>query len=99
MMAALDYTGSAELMSNPAFTDRVKIACLKFANYISDEPSNTPGHTSRLRWAQQTMAAPTSAAQMITPPTVMDSTVQAQGGAIDDAGLQTAVETTVNKML
>jgi hypothetical protein len=42
---------------------------------------------------------PDAAAGQVTPPVVMDGAVQTDGAAITDAVLQTAVETTVNKML
>jgi hypothetical protein len=96
---ALDYTASAALMGDPAFVNRVKVACLHFANYISVEAASTPGHTSRLRWANQAMTGPESTAQQITPPVVMDAKVQEQGSAITDVDLQSSVETTVNKLL
>jgi hypothetical protein len=97
---ALTYEQSAALMVDAAFIDRVKVACLKYANYIWSEASSVPGHSSRIRWAQQTMTTPGTTAQMVTPPTVMDDAVQNGGGAaIDDAALQGAVENTVNKLL
>jgi hypothetical protein len=96
---ALDYTQSAALMKDPSFIERVKVACLKYADYIWNEAASTPGHSSRIKWAQQTMLQPDHAAQIVTPPTVMDAAIQNAGGSVDDAGLQTAVETTVNKLL
>jgi hypothetical protein len=96
---ALDYTQSADLMKDQVFIDRVKVSCLKFADYILNEPTNTPAHSTRVRWAQTTIQAPANASAVVTPPTVMDTAVQAEGNAISDTGLQTAVETTVNKLL
>lgn len=98
-MAVLSYADSAALMKDPLFIDRVKVACLKFATYISGEAASVPGHSSRIRWSQQTMSNPDAVAQSVTPPTVMDAAVQAVGAEIDDAALQTAVENTVNKLL
>lgn len=95
----LDYAQSAALMANQAFRDRIKIACLKYATYIVDEPANTAAHSTRIRWAQQTMLAPDSAANTVTPTVVMDGQVQAEGDAISDVNLQTAVETSINKLL
>ena len=96
---ALDYTQSADLMKDPVFINRVKVACLKYADYIQNEGPGTAGHTSRIRWAQQTFSAPESTAQTVTPPVVMDGQVQQDGGAITDAALQTAVEGVVNKFM
>ena len=96
---ALTYTQSAELMKDGAFIDRVKVACLKYASYILNEPVNTPAHSSRIRWAQSATENPDHAAQTVTPPVVMDGQVQTDGAAITDAALQTSVESTVNKLL
>jgi hypothetical protein len=96
---ALDYEQSAVLMKDQQFIDRVKVSCLKFADYIKNEPANTPAHSTRTRWADDTMRNPNQAAATITPPTVMDTNVQADGAAITDANLQTSVEATVNKLL
>lgn len=96
---ALSYAESAALMKDPAFVDRVKVAALKYADFILNEASNTPAHNTRVRWAQTTETAPDSIAQSLTPPVVMDSAVQADGDAITDTALQTTVETVVNKLM
>jgi hypothetical protein len=96
---ALSYQESSDLMNDMAFRGRVKVAVLNFTNYIYGEPANTAGHNARYRWAQQAIDQPDLWTGKIVPPTVMDSAVQAAGSAIDDAGLQTAVETTVNKFI
>src|SRR5262245_26572249 len=96
---ALTYEESAALMVDNTFRGRVKVACLKYAAYISNEQANVPAHNTRVKWAQQTMAQPDMVVQQIQPPTVMDDKVQAAGSAVTDENLQTAVETTVNKMI
>jgi hypothetical protein len=96
---ALDYAQSAALMSDQAFRDRVKVACLKYATYMLDEATNTPAHNTRVKWAQGAMTAPDAAAQMIVQPVVMDGAVQQDGSNITDAALQSATENTINKML
>lgn len=96
---ALDYASSAELMQDVAFIDRVKVACLKYADFILNEQPNTPAHSTRIRWAQDTTANPQHAAQTLTPPVVMDSQVQTDGAAITDAKLQISVETTINRLM
>jgi hypothetical protein len=96
---ALSYEQSATLMQDATFRNRVKIACLKYADYIIGEAANTPGHSTRVKWAQQTMLSPESAVNNITPTCVMDAAVQEQGGAIDDPGLQSATENAINKLL
>lgn len=94
---ALDYAGSAALMKTATFVDRVKVACIKFANSILIESPTTSGHTARERWAQQARANPDGTAQAVAVPTVMDPQVQLDGATITDANLQAAVEVAVEK--
>ena len=102
---ALTYEQSAELMANTIFRGRVKVACLKFADYIWGEAASTPGHSTRIKWAQQTFQMPDASAAQVTPTVVMDAAVQAADidtdgdSTIDDAGLQSATENAINKML
>jgi hypothetical protein len=102
---ALTYAESATLMKDPAFVDRVKVASLKYADFIFIEATDVPAHNTRLRWAQQTMSNPDSNALQITPPVVMDGAVQSAGvdaaghSLITDEALQTTVETVVNKLM
>jgi hypothetical protein len=96
---ALTYEQSAELMQDATFRNRVKVACLTYANYITGEAADVPAHSTRIKWAQQTMIAPEGAVGQVTPTVVMDAAVQEQGGTIDDPGLQSATENAVNKLL
>ncbi|HEY1249058.1 MAG TPA: hypothetical protein VGE97_08735 [Nitrososphaera sp.] len=96
---ALTYQESAELMSDQIFRDRIKVACLHYADYISAEPANTPAHNTRYRWAQQTMINPDNTVVTVTPAVVMQEAVQEQGSAISDTDLQVAVETAINKIM
>lgn len=96
---SLTYEESAALMGNTQFKGRVKVACLHFAAYVNSEPTNTPAHTSRVRWAQNCVLNPDGTANQITPPAVMEPPVQAAGAAVTDANLQTAVETVINSFL
>jgi hypothetical protein len=95
----MTYTESAALMTDMDFRNRVKVACLNFAEYISLEPANVPAHNARYRWATSCMLNPDQTAGQVQPPTVMDSAVQADGPTISDTALQGAVETTVNKLI
>jgi hypothetical protein len=95
----MTYIESAALMTDPDFRGRIKVACLKFADSILNEPNTTPAHNTRLRWATQTNAVPDMAAQQVQPPTVMDGAVQAAGAEITDDALQGSVEAVVQKML
>lgn len=95
----LTYEESAALMMDLAFRGRIKVACLKFSSYILNEPTDTPAHSSRLRWAQSTAQAPDVAAASVQPLVVMEDAVQQEGAAITDQDLQTAVETVVNHII
>jgi hypothetical protein len=95
----MTYTESAALMIDPDFRARVKVACLTFAEYIMIEPSETPAHNTRFKWAASCMVNPDTTASQVTPPTVMGPGVQAAGPEISDEALQTAVETTVSKLI
>jgi len=96
---ALTQEESAALMSDITFRGRIKVCCLKFAQYIADEPATTPAHPTRTKWSQRTFAQPDQVASETQPPTVMDTAVQDAGSGITDAALQTAVEATVAKLI
>jgi hypothetical protein len=93
------YEESAALMIDIAFRNRVKVACLKYADSISIEATNTPAHVTRLKWSQTCFQNPEMVAGQTTPPTVMDVQVQLDGADITDAALQASVQTVVNKMM
>lgn len=95
----LTYEQSAELMKDMTFISRVKVACLTYANYISGEAANVPGHNTRIRWAQSVMMSPDAVATNVTPTVVMDPEIQNHGAEVSDAALQSAVENAVNKLL
>jgi len=86
-------------MTDAAFRGRVKVACLKFATYIMDEAASVPAHATRIKWAQQTFGNPEVTTTQVVPVCVMDNQVQTDGAAITDEALQTAVETSVNKLI
>lgn len=92
----LNYESSAALMNDFTFRGRVKVGCLKFASSIMIEAPSAPAHNARVRWATRCYQQPDQVAGEVVNPVVMDPGVQAAGGAIDDAGLQAAVEATVN---
>lgn len=97
---ALTYQETSDLMKDEVFRGRVGVACVNFARYITDEAANTPAHSTRVRWAQNTLVNPEVAVNQVIPTVVTDSAVQDAGGAaITDAALQSAVETAVNKLL
>jgi hypothetical protein len=96
---ALTYENSAALMTDAAFRGRIKVSCIKFADFILNEAATVPAHNARVRWANSTFQNPEQAAYQVQPPTVMDPAVQTAGAAITDAALQSAVEGVINKMI
>ena len=96
---ALTYSDSAALMLDQDFRGRIKVSALHYANTVNGEPPNTPAHNTRYKWAQQAMLSPDSTATQLQPVVVMDDTVQAQGAAISDTDLQTAVEYAIQKLI
>ena len=101
----MTYDESSNLMNDIQFRGRIKVACLSFATYIMNEPVSQPGHSSRLRWAQQTGQMPEQAAMQVQPLVVMDGAVQQAGidengkSMIADPALQSSVESVVNKII
>jgi hypothetical protein len=97
---AMTYTETFELTKDPVFRGRVSTACVHYANFITDEPASTMAHSTRYRWAQQTLIGPEASVIRVIATVCNDGAVQdAPGAAITDAALQTAVETSVNKLL
>lgn len=95
----LTYTESATLMMDAEFRGRIKVASLKYAGYIMDEPTDTTAHSSRQRWAVNTYQQPDTVAMQLQSPVVMDTSVQDAGSAITDSALQSAVEKVVNSLM
>lgn len=95
----LTYEQSAALMSDTTFRGRVKVACLSYATYIDNEPTGTPAHNARLRWAAGCFQNPDAVANTVASPTVMDPAVQTAGSAVTDVALQAAVQGVVDNIL
>jgi len=96
----MTYEETFNLTKDQVFRGRVSVACVHFANYIVDEPSTTPAHSTRIKWAQNTLIAPDVAVQNCIATVVNDDKVQEAGGAaVTDPDLQMAVETSINKLL
>jgi len=97
---AMTYEQTCNLTKDPAFRGRVSTACVHYAVFITDEPVATPAHSTRYKWAQQTLVMPDAAVNQVIATVCNDTAVQdAPGAAITDAALQGAVETAVNKLL
>jgi hypothetical protein len=95
----MTYEESAALMIDMTFRGRVKVAVLKYADFIMNESPGVTAHNARVRWAAQTYQQPDRTAQETQPPAVMDSNVQTHGANVTDELLQSAVEATVNKLI
>lgn len=95
----LDYDQSYALMSDAGFRGRVQVACLDFAQSITLEPTDSPAHNTRLKWAQSVYQSPPMVAAQVTPPVVMNPNVQQAGSAVTDDALQAAVQAVVDASL
>lgn len=95
----LDYDQSFALMNDSEFRGRVQVACLAYAQEISLEPTDTPAHNTRLKWAQSVYTSPVLVAGQVTPPTVLDPGVQTAGSDTTDQALQAAVQAVVNALI
>lgn len=93
---ALTYEESAQLMQDPTFRGRVKVAALTYAEYLTNQPGNS---NAKARWIQTCFASPDQMAMTLTPPTVMDPAVQQDGAAVTDAALQAAVQAVADVMM
>jgi hypothetical protein len=79
---------------------------MRFADSIFIEPTSTPAHNTRVRWAGDTFRMPDQTALSLQPGVVMDPAVQSAGidlttgdSMITDAALGGAVQAVVNKIL
>lgn len=95
----MTYEESAQLMIDQTFRGRIKVAMLKYASFIQNEPPSTQGHSARYRWAQEAGKHPDENAGQLQPMVVMDPEVQTQGAAIGDPALQSSVEAVINKIV
>jgi hypothetical protein len=87
---------SAQLMNDPEFRGRVKVALLNLAMQTLREANQ---NLSRLRWAQSTItSADTSVVQAIGP-VVMQPGVQEKGTEIDDGTLMFATGNALNSII
>lgn len=95
----MTYEETNSLTKDAVFRGRVSVACCHYASYITGEPASTPAHSTRYKWAQQTLVQPEIAVNQVISTVVDDTAVQADGAAITDAALQSAVETAVQKLI
>lgn len=95
----MTYEEQAALMVDLTFRNRIKTSILHFATYIMNEDPGVDAHNTRFKWAAASMMNPDMVAAQMQPNVVMDQQVQADGAAITDPLLQTAVELTVKKLM
>jgi hypothetical protein len=96
---ALTYEETYALTKDAVFRGRVNVSCCHYATYITGEPTNTPAHATRYKWAQNTLLSPEMAVNQVIATVVDDDAVQEAGAAITDQALQGAVETAVQKLI
>jgi hypothetical protein len=95
----LNYDTTAQLSNDMNFRGRIRTACMHFAVYIQGEAPATTAHNTRYEWAMRCVRNPDMQAAQFAPAVVMDPNVQSGGDGINDAGLQTAVETAIQAQL
>ena len=86
---ALSLADSAILMMDSTFRGRVKVAALKYAQYLQLQPSLS---NSKSNWIRSTISSPDQTAATLTPAVVMNPNVQGPGADVDDANLSAAVQ-------
>jgi hypothetical protein len=86
-------------MSDMTFRGRVKVACIRYADSIVISNVAVSTHTAAVKWAFRCFQVPDTVAGEVQSPTVMDGKVQTAGSAVTDQDLQSAVETTVGKVI
>jgi len=96
---ALTYEETNALTKDVTFRGRVSVACCHFATFILDEAASVAAHSTRYRWAQQTLVNPETSVNQCINTAVNDPAVQSAGAAVTDAALQSAVEAAVQKLL
>ena len=96
---ALTYEELGALSTDLPFRQRIKIAQTKWTSYVRGEAATVEAHSARYRYAIAADEQPEMYAAKIQTAVVMDPAVQADGAAVTDAALQSAVEGVINKIL
>jgi len=87
---------SANLINDPSFRGRVKVAALIYAQYLSLQPNNS---SSTSNWIFQTLRAPDQVALTLTPSVVINPNVQIAGANVADPDLQAAVQSVATSLM
>lgn len=105
---ALDYKQSHQLRSNLIFQGRIASSALKWADSIFANNSVDLTQTVKrkeINYAEEVFISPNQKAAQLQPAVVQDGAVQGAGltpegdSTITDAGLQSAVEYAIQKLL
>src|SRR5262245_23677160 len=96
---ALTYEQTYALTTDTTFRGRVNVGCCHYADYIVGEATTVPAHSTRYKWAQQTLLNPEATVIQVISTVVNDVAVQDAGSAITDAAWQSAVENSGKKLL
>jgi len=92
----MTFEESAQLMTNPQFRGRVKVAALQYAQYLITLPSLS---NSRSNWVRSTIQSPDSTAQTLVSSVVMNVNVQTYGANVSDPDLAAAVQVVSDMMM
>ena len=93
----MNYEESAQLMNDPVFRSRIKVAALDYANNILAQSPTPPA--SNLRWAANVFQSPDQWAATLSNPVVMDPTIQTVGASASDLQILGAVQAVANKLI
>lgn len=87
---AMSQTDTANLINDPIFRGRVKVAALQYAQYLQLQPSL---NASKANWIQRTMTQPDQIAQTLVAAVVISPNVQNAGGSsVSDPDLLAATQ-------
>lgn len=92
------YSELVTASNNSALITRIAVACAVAAEKIRSEPTSTPNHVNRLKWAKTAFYDPTDAARGLIWCVLAQNRaaplIQITGA--DDATVQTAVDSAVD---
>lgn len=93
----MNYAELSQLMTDPAFRGRIKVAILTYSiRILQDQGSYS---NAVLRWANQAFRAPDQTAQASQANVCMEPAIHGQGANVDDGALQFSVENAVQKIV
>lgn len=93
---ALLYTEIYKLAGNTAFQQRVQVALYRAANVVRVEDAGTPNHAARLTWSTGALRGPSASMNAVMNLVLTTGAVYNVGDAVDDATLQSIVNSLVD---